>query len=121
MNFQDAIVSGFKNYVNFSGRAVRSEFWFWVLFSFILGIITSILDMVIFPGNQLSPLNTLAALATLLPSLAVGARRLHDIDRTGWWQLIAFTIIGIIVLIYWFVQPSQPGTNRFGGPAPTKV
>lgn len=118
MNFIDAIKSGFVNYVNFSGRALRSEFWYWVLFCFILGITTAILDMAIFPGNQISPLNSIASLITLLPSLAVGARRLHDIDRTGWWQLIAFTIIGAILLIYWYCQPGQPGDNRFGGPAP---
>lgn len=118
MNFIDAIKSGFANYVNFSGRAVRSEFWYWVLFCFILGIATAILDMAIFPGSQISPLNSIASLVTLLPSLAVGARRLHDIDRTGWWQLIAFTIVGTIVLIYWYCQPGQPGDNRFGGPAP---
>jgi len=118
MNFQDAIVSGFKNYVNFSGRALRSEFWYWVLFCFLLGIVTAIIDGVIFSGSRISPLNTLASLATILPSLAVGARRLHDIDRTGWWQLLALTIIGAILLIYWFVQPSQAAGNRFGSAAP---
>lgn len=118
MNFIDAIKSGFVNYVNFSGRAVRSEFWYWVLFCVILGTATAILDMAIFPGNEISPLNSIASVVTLLPSLAVGARRLHDIDRTGWWQLIAFTIIGTVLLIYWYCQPGQPGDNRFGGPAP---
>lgn len=119
MNFQDAIKSGFANYANFSGRAVRSEFWYWVLFCFIVGIATLILDGAFFPNNDLSPLNTVFNLGTLLPSLAVGARRLHDIDRTGWWQLVGFTVIGVILLIYWYCQPGQPGENRFGGPAPT--
>jgi uncharacterized membrane protein YhaH (DUF805 family) len=119
MNFQDAIKSGFKNYANFSGRAVRSEFWYWILFCFIVGIVTAILDGAIFPDNDISPLNTIFGLAVLIPNFAVGARRLHDIDRTGWWQLIAFTVIGIFILIYWWVQPGQQGTNRFGGPAPT--
>lgn len=119
MNFQDAIKSGFKNYVTFSGRASRSEFWYWVLFCFIVGIVTFILDGAIFPDSDYLPLNTIFNLGTLLPTLAVGARRLHDIDRTGWWQLIALTFIGIFVLIYWFVQPSQPGGNRFSEAAPT--
>jgi uncharacterized membrane protein YhaH (DUF805 family) len=118
MNFQDAIKSGFKNYTNFSGRAVRSEFWYWILFCFIVGIVTAILDGAIFPDSDISPLNTIFSLGVLIPNLAIGARRLHDIDRTGWWQLIGFTIIGIIVLIYWWVQPSQPGPNRFGAAAP---
>ena len=121
MNFQDAIKSGFANYANFSGRAVRSEFWYWVLFCFIVGIGTLILDGAFFPDNDLSPLNTVFNLGTLLPSLAIGARRLHDIDRTGWWQLVGFTVIGVILLIYWYCQPGQPGENRFGGPAPMKA
>jgi uncharacterized membrane protein YhaH (DUF805 family) len=56
-----------------------------------------------------------------LPSLALGARRLHDIDRTGWWQVIGITIIGLLVLIYWYCQPGQPDANRFGGPAPASA
>jgi uncharacterized membrane protein YhaH (DUF805 family) len=119
MNFQDAVKSGFKNYLNFSGRAARSEFWYWVLFSVVGGILFASADAVVFPENDHSPLASIFHLALLLPSLAVGARRLHDIDRTGWWQLLELTIIGIFVLIYWWVQPSQPGINRFGGDAPT--
>jgi uncharacterized membrane protein YhaH (DUF805 family) len=116
MTFFEAIASGFSNYVNFSGRAVRSEYWYWFLFSLICGIVTVILDVVLFPDNALSPLNALFNLFTFLPSLAVGARRLHDIDRTGWWLLIMLTIIGLIVLIVWFCQKSDPGPNRFGPP-----
>jgi uncharacterized membrane protein YhaH (DUF805 family) len=116
MNFFDAIKSGFVNYVNFSGRAVRSEYWYWVLFGLICGIATAILDAAIFPDSEFSPINGIFNLATLLPGLAVAARRLHDIDRTGWWLLIALTIIGLIVLIVWFCQKSDPGPNRFGPP-----
>jgi uncharacterized membrane protein YhaH (DUF805 family) len=120
MNFKDAIVSCLKNYVTFSGRALRSEFWYWILFCFIVSIVAGILDMAIFPDSETAgPLQAIFGVLTLLPNLAVGARRLHDIDRTGWWQLIAFTIIGIILLIYWFCKAGEPGTNRFGGPAPT--
>jgi uncharacterized membrane protein YhaH (DUF805 family) len=116
MGFLEAVKSVFSNYVNFSGRAVRSEYWYWVLFSLICGIATAILDVGLFPDNDISPLNTLFSLATFLPSLAVGARRLHDIDRSGWWLLIMLTIIGVIVLIVWFCQKSDPGPNRFGPP-----
>jgi uncharacterized membrane protein YhaH (DUF805 family) len=118
MNFQDAITSGFKNYVNFSGRTSRSGFWYWVLFLVIVGIVTAILDSAIFPDNDISPLNTIFNLAVLIPNFAIGARRLHDIDRTGWWQLLVLTGIGIFVLIFWWVQPSQPEGNRFGQAAP---
>ena len=119
MNFLDAIKSCLRNYVTFSGRALRSEFWYWMLFCLILGLVTATLDRAVFPDSENSPLNTIGALLTLLPSLAVGARRLHDIDRTGWWQLISLTLIGVFLLIYWFCKAGQPGTNRFGGPAPT--
>jgi uncharacterized membrane protein YhaH (DUF805 family) len=116
MNFQQAIASGFQNYVNFAGRAVRSEYWYWVLFSVLGGLVTGILDGALFTTDSISPLNSIFGLLTFLPSLAVGVRRLHDIDRTGWWVLIAFTIIGIIVLIVWACQKSDPGPNRYGPP-----
>lgn len=119
MNFKDAIVSCLKNYVTFSGRALRSEFWFWALFCFILNIVAGTLDMAIFSDSDNPPMQTIIGVVTLLPSLAVGARRLHDIDRTGWWQLISLTLIGIILLIVWWCKAGTPGTNRFGGPAPT--
>jgi uncharacterized membrane protein YhaH (DUF805 family) len=114
MNFGEAIAAGFRNYVTFSGRAVRSEYWYWVLFAFIVGIVTGILDRAIFSESETGPINLIANVILLLPSIAVGVRRLHDIDRTGWWYLIVFTIIGIFVLIYWACQPGTAGPNRFG-------
>jgi uncharacterized membrane protein YhaH (DUF805 family) len=113
MNFVEAIQSGFSNYVNFSGRAQRSAYWWWVLFYFILIVVADILDSVIF-GNP-SVLYAIATLALLLPSIAVGARRLHDIDKSGWWLLIALIpLIGAIVLIIFFAQKGTTGPNRFG-------
>ena len=115
MNFVQAIKSGFSNYVTFSGRACRSEYWFWVLFTVIGGLVTVILDSVIF-GYQagVTPLNGIFDLATFLPGLAVAARRLHDTDRTAWWLLLALTVIGAILLIVWFCFRGTPGANRFG-------
>jgi uncharacterized membrane protein YhaH (DUF805 family) len=116
MNFWDAIKSGFSHYVTFSGRAIRSEYWYWALFTLLGGLATEMLDAGIFSTQapSASPLNGVFDLLTLLPSLAVLARRLHDINRTGWWILIAFTIIGIFVLIYWACKRGTPGPNRFG-------
>ncbi len=114
MNFFEAVSSVIKNYVGFSGRALRSEYWYWVLFTIIVSICLSILDQAIFPDIDARPLASIFSLATLLPSLAVAVRRLHDIDRTGWWILIAFTVIGIILLIVWFCQRGTAGPNRFG-------
>jgi uncharacterized membrane protein YhaH (DUF805 family) len=115
MNFWQAITSGFSNYVTFSGRAIRSEYWYWVLFSILGGIATEILDTAMFPQvSGASPLNAVFNLITFLPSLAIAVRRLHDINRTGWWVLIALTVIGIFVLIYWACKKGTPGPNRFG-------
>jgi uncharacterized membrane protein YhaH (DUF805 family) len=114
MDFWQAIVSGFKNYVGFSGRACRSEYWYWVLAMIILSIICGIIDYAAFGDNEYGPVQSIVGLATFLPSLAIGIRRLHDIDRTGWWTLIVFTIIGLFLLIYWACTRGTSGPNRFG-------
>ncbi len=114
MNFQQAIVSGFSNYVNFSGRAARSEFWYWLLFALIVSAVTAILDTAIFPDSYVSPFNSIAGLILLLPGIAVSVRRLHDLDRTGWWMLIIFTIIGVFLLLVWDCIKGTTGSNRFG-------
>jgi uncharacterized membrane protein YhaH (DUF805 family) len=120
MTFTEAIQAVFKKYAVFSGRSRRSEYWYWTLFTLIASIAASIIDTTAFGSNSYGPLGIILSLATLIPSLAVGIRRLHDVDRSGWWILIDFTIIGIIPLIYWYCQPGTNGDNRFGPPAPTK-
>ena len=117
MSFVEAISSGFRNYASFSGRAVRSEYWYWVLFAVSVLIVFGAIDKSLYPGIAMGPFSyvTMAVgLALILPSLAVSVRRLHDIDRTGWWVLIGFTFIGTLVLIYWACLPGTPGSNRFG-------
>ncbi|MEJ2435971.1 MAG: DUF805 domain-containing protein [Pseudolabrys sp.] len=106
--------SGFNNYVGFSGRAARSEYWYWVLFVFLVNIVASILDTAIFPFQHLSPLSAIATIILLLPGIAVAVRRLHDMDHAGWWVLIALTVIGGIVLLIWFCFKGTDGANRFG-------
>ncbi len=115
MTFTEAIASGFRNYVNFTGRAARSEFWYWVLFAILASIAAGLIDLGLFPGSQISPINTLVGLALFLPGLAVSVRRLHDLDRSGWWVLLIFIpLIGLIVLIIWNCMRGTPGPNRFG-------
>lgn len=115
MNFTQAISSGFRDYVGFSGRACRSEFWFWMLFVVVGSICTSVLDLVVFPAVLLSPLNTVFLLATILPSLAVSVRRLHDLDKSGWWLLIGLIpLVGTIILIVWCATGGTDKSNRFG-------
>jgi uncharacterized membrane protein YhaH (DUF805 family) len=116
MTFGDAIRTGFAKYFNFAERAVPSEFWYWVLFTILVSIVTAVVDAMWFPDfYPISPLTDLFGLATLLPGLAVSVRRLHDTNRSGWWILLWFIpLIGIIVLIVWWVQQGTPGPNRFG-------
>lgn len=106
MNFTDAIATCFRKYVDFRGRAPRSEYWYWMLFTFVAGAALQLVSQ---------GLAGAFALATLLPGLAVGARRLHDIDRSAWWLLIAFIpVIGVIVLIVFACTRGTDGPNRFG-------
>jgi uncharacterized membrane protein YhaH (DUF805 family) len=114
MQFQDAIQSGFRNYVTFSGRASRSEFWYWTLFAFLVAAVSGILDAALFPFMDTGPLSAVMSLLLFLPGLAVSVRRLHDLDRTGWWMLITLTIIGLIVLLIWDCIKGTDGPNRFG-------
>jgi len=116
MGFTDAIKTGFHKYIGFSGRAMRSEYWYWVLFVLLLQIVAWLIDMTVFGFNTtgVNPIGLIVSLATLLPGLAVSVRRLHDTDRTGWWVLIALTVIGAFVLIYWACLRGTVGANQFG-------
>ncbi len=106
-----------KKYAVFSGRARRREFWFFVLFNFIIMIIL----MIIAQAINSAILSTIYSLAVLIPSIAVTVRRLHDTDRTGWWILIGLIpIIGAIILIIFAVLDSQKGENKYG-PSPKGV
>jgi uncharacterized membrane protein YhaH (DUF805 family) len=98
MTFTESIQTCFNKYADFNGRATRSEFWWWVLFVILATL----------AGNILSDkLGMLISLGTLLPYIAVTARRLHDTNRSGWWQLIGIIpVIGWIILIVWCVQES---------------
>jgi uncharacterized membrane protein YhaH (DUF805 family) len=119
MSFQDAVRTCLQKYVTFSGRARRSELWFFVLFTFIVSIVASIIDAIIGTrsSNGTGLVQSLASLALLLPGLAVGARRLHDTSRSAWWLLIGLIpIVGAIVLIVFYVQDSH-GENQYG-PSP---
>jgi uncharacterized membrane protein YhaH (DUF805 family) len=121
MGFGEAISAGFGNYVNFSGRAMRSEYWYWTLFVIVGGIVASVIDMAVFGAGAMSGslgiVSVLFNLAVLLPSIAIGVRRLHDLDRSGWWLLLLFIpLVGAIILIVWFCTRGTPGPNRFGGP-----
>ncbi|MAM62120.1 DUF805 domain-containing protein [Maritimibacter sp. UBA3975] len=126
MNMMDAVKSVYSKYATFSGRARRAEYWWFYLFYLIVYLLLGIVDSFVF-GTTTSTdggfsattetpiLSGIFALATLLPILAVGARRLHDIDRSGWWLLIGLVpLVGVILLIVWFAKAGDTGPNRFG-------
>jgi uncharacterized membrane protein YhaH (DUF805 family) len=113
----EAIKICFSKYAKFGGRARRAEFWWFTLFLFLASIGATFVDTAIlgFGMVEFGPLSSIVSLALLLPAYAVGARRLHDIDRSGWWQLlIVVPIIGLIVLIVWWATPGERRENRFG-------
>lgn len=99
-SFGEAVSTCFTKYFTFSGRASRSEYWFFALLGFIIGLI---------PGLNL------LGLVLFIPSLAVTVRRLHDTDRSGWWMLLALIpLIGGIVLLVFMCLEGTRGPNRFG-------
>ncbi len=123
MNFWQAIKTCFTKYTTFQGRALRSEYWYFVLFCFITGTILGVLDRALFGDpvmigsfTDTSPIGTVFWLATILPSLAVGARRLHDVNRSGWWLLLYLTVIGMLLILYWTVKAGNQEENDYGPP-----
>ena len=106
-----------RKYAVFSGRARRQEYWMFVLSNVIIVVFLGIIDGMAdsdFEGSR-STLTTLYVLATLIPFLAVGVRRLHDTGRSGWWMLIGvIPIIGAIVLLIFMIQDSQLMDNQYG-------
>ncbi len=130
MNMSQAVKSVFSKYVTFSGRAARSEYWWWTLayliVTMVLGYVdrnllgsgdmqSGMADGTVHMSMNLGILGGLWALACLLPGIAVSIRRLHDIDRSGWWTLLAFIpLVGWIVLIVWYCKRGTTGDNRFG-------
>lgn len=117
MSFSEAVGTCLKEkYVNFNNRAPRSEYWWFALFAWGVAIALSVLDSLIFNNpSGYGIFSTIWGLALLLPSIGVGVRRLHDLDKSGWWLLISFIpIIGFIILVFWFIQQGTRGQNRFG-------
>jgi len=106
-----------QNYCNFSGRASRSEYWWFSLFCFVL---SSVLSMV-FSGTLYLILSGVVSLGLLLPSLGLAVRRLHDTNHSGWWLFISLVpIVGAIVLLIWCVKDSEHHPNQYG-PEPNLV
>ncbi|MGF1736303.1 DUF805 domain-containing protein [Photobacterium satsumensis] len=107
-----------KNYAVFKGRAQRQEYWYFFLFNIVISVALSMIDSALGnpgAGEGAGLIGTIYSLVILIPSIAVGVRRLHDTGRTGWWMLIGLIpLIGWLVLVYFFVQDSQPAVNEYG-------
>lgn len=124
MTFLGAIKSTFVNYFNFSGRASRSEYWFFILFMFLVGIILTTTVAPVPTDNNLmqdaavfekQPIIIVYQLFFLIPLLSFSCRRLHDMNYCNWWILIYFIpFVGPIALYIWFIFPSDPQENKYG-------
>ena len=100
-----------KKYAVFNGRASRSEFWYFTLFQMIIVIGLMLIELSM---GMTGIIGMIASLALLLPAIAVGVRRLHDTDKSGWWMLLAIVPIVSLILIIFFVKKGTDGDNRFG-------
>jgi uncharacterized membrane protein YhaH (DUF805 family) len=107
MSFFDAVRSGFQNFTNFKGRSSRSAYWWWALFTLIVNLV----------GTRAlgENLGGLVSLALLLPSIAVGVRRMHDVSRSGWWVIVP------IVNLVFALTPTKQEQNQWGPPPPPMV
>ena len=118
MNMKEAVVSVLTNWNNFSGRACRSEFWYFVLATFLVSMIISIIEiatgMVDIESAEMGILSIIFALLLFVPSLSVTARRLQDRGWSGWWQLLYLTIIGSLVIIVLNILPAKEDENKWG-------
>ncbi|HZH57513.1 DUF805 domain-containing protein [Yanghanlia caeni] len=112
MDFKTAVTVCLRKYARFDGRASRSEFWWFYLFTVLAMSAASLVSRSI--GDPNDVLGTIVMFGLLVPSLSAGCRRLHDVGRSGWWQVLSLTLIGLIPLVYWMVQPTQPGENKYG-------
>ena len=117
VSFPDAIILGFQHYFDFRSRSTRAEYWWWFLFAVLAVMILNNVDRMIGTWDAESGFGLISGvffLVILIPGLALGARRLHDINKSGWWQLISLVYFLIIILLWWAAKPSDDGTNKHG-------
>ena len=117
MSFNDAVTNCLiNNFIGFDGRASRSEFWFWLLFTFVAGMITGIIDGFVFGWEVEDPMwiTDVFSLIIFLPGLAVNVRRLHDVGQSGWWVLSAILVLPILLLFYWAIIEGDANPNEYG-------
>ena len=118
MKMTEAVISVLTNWNNFSGRACRSEFWFFCLAAVLVQVIISIIEiatgMVDIESTEMGILSIIFTLLILVPSISVTSRRLQDRGLSGWWQLLYLTIIGIPVIVVLNMLPAKEDENNWG-------
>ncbi len=117
--FMKRYFDAIQNYFNFRGRASRADYWFFILFNFLIGLLVGVIDVMLFGLENVVEgvpiFSVVYNLFIIIPTLALSARRLHDTGRSGLWFLIGFVpIIGSLILLVFFLQPSQLKTNQWG-------
>ena len=110
MSFAESISTCFAKYATFSGRAARSEYWWFYLFTTLLTWAALVVDSV---TSSDSGANILVSLALAIPALSSAVRRMHDVNRSGWWLLLVFTIIGVIPVIIWLASEGKNENNQY--------
>ena len=111
-----AIDKAFRNYLNFSGRSNRSEFWYFFLFILLGNFLTNLIDTYIigYHPEEMGIISGIFFFATAIPQLSLIFRRLHDTGKSGWWFLLSFTVIGLIPLFVWWCTTGNSKKNRYG-------
>ena len=118
MTFTESITACMGKFATFKGRASRSEYWWFYLFAVLLGWAASLVGQTISSSGGADALSGLVNLVLLIPILAAGTRRLHDTGRSGWWQLLYFTVIGAILVIVWQATAGTNAANEHGEAIP---
>jgi uncharacterized membrane protein YhaH (DUF805 family) len=119
LGFGAAISTCVAKYALFKGRASRAEFWYFVLFHVAVVVALTLVATLLFGnGSSLQAIVFwLSILALIVPAIAVTVRRLHDVNRSGWWYWIVLTVVGVLVLVVWLCEPGRAGDNKYGSPA----
>lgn len=115
MNFLEAIQAGFTNYVEFDGRASRSEFWYWILFTIIINFIAGLMDASLYGSTDAGWFYACAQIGLLIPGISASIRRMHDTERSGWWVLVLLVpLVGLLAFIWWACEEGTDGPNLYG-------
>ena len=114
MTFTQSVKTCFSKFFNYQGRAKRSEYWYFVLFTWIISFVAGFLEGIFLANNySYGSISNFLTLILIIPTINVATRRLHDVNRSGWWQLLYLTIIGGFVILYWTVKKGIDESNRF--------